>query len=94
MIFEVESADRLGAAHDTRIEVWASIAVPPDRAAWAEALTAYEAVGATGVIVPCLLIRRGVPIESHSRKPLRALMPNEKAELDRIADELLPVITR
>jgi hypothetical protein len=41
-----------------------------------------------------LLIRRGVPIEGHSREPLRALMPNEKAELDRIADELLPVITR
>ena len=41
-----------------------------------------------------LLIRRGVPIEEHSRKPLRALMPNEKAELDRIADELLPLVTR
>ncbi|HEY4912588.1 MAG TPA: dihydrodipicolinate synthase family protein [Candidatus Dormibacteraeota bacterium] len=41
-----------------------------------------------------LLIRRGVPIEGHSRKPLRGLMPNEKAELDRIADELLPVVTR
>jgi dihydrodipicolinate synthase/N-acetylneuraminate lyase len=41
-----------------------------------------------------LLIRRGVPIKEHCRMPLRALTPNEKAELDRIADELLPVVAR
>jgi Luciferase-like monooxygenase len=50
-IFEVESADQLTHARDTHIEVWAAIAVPPDRATWAEALSAYEAAGATGVIV-------------------------------------------
>jgi dihydrodipicolinate synthase/N-acetylneuraminate lyase len=41
-----------------------------------------------------LLVRRGVPIEEHCRMPLRALMPSEKAELDRIAEELLPVVAR
>lgn len=41
-----------------------------------------------------LLVRRGVPIQEHSRMPLRALTPNEKTELDRLADELLPVVTR
>ncbi|HXN78382.1 MAG TPA: LLM class flavin-dependent oxidoreductase [Candidatus Dormibacteraeota bacterium] len=51
LIFEVESADQLSGAPDSHIEVWAAIAVPPDRAGWAEALTAYEAAGATGVIV-------------------------------------------
>jgi hypothetical protein len=52
VILGVESADELGNARYTHIEVWAAIAVPPDRAAWAEALSAYEAAGATGVIVP------------------------------------------
>jgi hypothetical protein len=51
LIFEVDSADQLSLDRDTHIEVWAAIAVPPDRAAWAEALSAYEAAGATGVIV-------------------------------------------
>jgi len=51
-IIEVESPNLLGAARDTHIEVWAAIEVPPDRAAWIEALSAYEAAGATGVIVP------------------------------------------
>jgi hypothetical protein len=51
-IFEVQSADQLAAARDPDIEVWAAIAVPPDRAAWAETRSAYEAAGATGVIVP------------------------------------------
>jgi hypothetical protein len=51
LIFEVESPGQLNAARDTEIEVWAAIAVPPDRAGWAEALSAYEAAGATGVIV-------------------------------------------
>ncbi len=41
-----------------------------------------------------LLVRRGVPIEEDCRMPLRALMPTEKAELDRIAEELLPVVAR
>jgi Luciferase-like monooxygenase len=51
-IVEVDSADQLGDAQDPHIEVWAAIEVPPDRAAWAEARGAYEAAGATGVIVP------------------------------------------
>ena len=50
-IREVESPDQLGEARDAHIEVWAAIEVPPDKAAWAEARTAYEAAGATGVIV-------------------------------------------
>jgi hypothetical protein len=51
VIVEVETADPLGESRDLHIEVWAAIEVPPDRAAWAEALSAYEAAGATGVIV-------------------------------------------
>jgi hypothetical protein len=51
VIREVESADQLGAAPDAHIELWAAIEVPPDKAAWAEARIAYEAAGATGVIV-------------------------------------------
>jgi N-acetylneuraminate lyase len=38
-----------------------------------------------------LLVRRGVPMEEHSRLPLRGLSPTEKVELDRLADEFLPV---
>jgi dihydrodipicolinate synthase/N-acetylneuraminate lyase len=41
-----------------------------------------------------LLIRRGVPIEGHCRMPLRALTPAEQAELDLMAEELLPVVAR
>lgn len=41
-----------------------------------------------------LLVRRGVPIEEHCRRPLRALNPTEKAELDRMAEELLSVVAR
>ena len=52
VIVEVESADELRTAADPHIEVWAAIEVPPDRAAWVEVLSAYEAAGATGVIVP------------------------------------------
>lgn len=51
-IFEVQSADQLDVAPDAHIEVWAAIEVPSDRAAWAETLSAYEAAGATGVILP------------------------------------------
>ena len=51
-IFEVGSADQLGGAPDAHIDVWAAIEVPPDRAAWAETLSAFEASGAIGVIVP------------------------------------------
>lgn len=39
-----------------------------------------------------LLVRRGVPIEEHSRMPLRALSTTEKAQLDRLAEELLPMV--
>ena len=52
VIFEVGAADQLGESRDIDTEVWAAIEVPPDRAAWAEALSAYEAAGAVGVIVP------------------------------------------
>jgi len=52
VIFEVESADQLVEARDASLEAWAAIEVPPDRAAWAAALSAYEAAGAIGVIVP------------------------------------------
>jgi predicted DCC family thiol-disulfide oxidoreductase YuxK len=52
VIFEVESGDQLTHARDAHIEVWAAIEVPPDRATWVEALSAYETAGATGVIVP------------------------------------------
>jgi len=38
-----------------------------------------------------LLIRRGVSIEELCRMPLRALKPYETEELDRIAEEFLPV---
>jgi alkanesulfonate monooxygenase SsuD/methylene tetrahydromethanopterin reductase-like flavin-dependent oxidoreductase (luciferase family) len=51
VIVEVDSPDQLGVAADAHIEVWAAIEVPPDRAAWVEALSAYEKAGATGVIV-------------------------------------------
>jgi Luciferase-like monooxygenase len=52
VIVEVESADQLGGAQDPHIEVWAAIEVPPDREAWAETRSAYEAAGATGLVVP------------------------------------------
>ena len=52
VIFDVESADQMTSPRDTHIEVWAAIATPRDRAAWADSLNAYEAAGATGVIVP------------------------------------------
>jgi Luciferase-like monooxygenase len=51
VIFNVESADQLSGARGTDIEVWAEIAVPPDREAWARTLSAFEEAGATGVIV-------------------------------------------
>ena len=50
-IFEVLSADQLDVAPDAHVEVWAAIEVPPDRAAWTETLSAYEAAGAAGVIL-------------------------------------------
>jgi hypothetical protein len=50
-IFEVLSPDQLDVAPDAHIEVWAAIELPPDRAAWVETLSAFEAAGATGVIL-------------------------------------------
>ena len=41
-----------------------------------------------------LLVRRGVPMEEHSRMPLRGLSPAETEELDHLAAELLPVVAR
>jgi hypothetical protein len=52
VIVAVQSADQIGGATGTYIEVWAAIAIPPDREAWTSILSAYEAAGATGVIVP------------------------------------------
>ena len=52
VILEAESADQIGAAPATHIEVWAAIAIPPDRTAWTQALEAYERAGAEGVLVP------------------------------------------
>ncbi|TMC01192.1 MAG: LLM class flavin-dependent oxidoreductase [Chloroflexi bacterium] len=52
VIVAVESADQISDAARARIEVWAAIAVPPDRDAWTRDLSAYEAAGATGVVVP------------------------------------------
>ena len=47
VIVAVQSADQIGGA-GTYIEVWAAIAIPPDREAWTGILSAYEAAGATG----------------------------------------------
>ena len=52
VIVNVDSADQMSAVPDAAMEVWATIAVPPDREAWTRALSTYEAAGATGVIVP------------------------------------------
>lgn len=52
VIIDVQSADDLPDAPGTVVEVWAAVAVPPDREAWSRALSTYEAAGATGVIVP------------------------------------------
>ncbi len=51
VIVTVESADQLHRAAGTLTEVWAAIAIPPDREAWTQALSAYEGAGATGLIV-------------------------------------------
>jgi hypothetical protein len=52
VILSVESADQIDPAPRTHLEVWAAIAVPPDRDAWTQAQSDYQAAGATGVIVP------------------------------------------
>jgi dihydrodipicolinate synthase/N-acetylneuraminate lyase len=41
-----------------------------------------------------LLVRRGVPMEEHCRRPLRTLTPTERAALDRMAEELFTVVAR
>ncbi|HVS50221.1 MAG TPA: LLM class flavin-dependent oxidoreductase [Candidatus Dormibacteraeota bacterium] len=51
VIFNVESADQLSDGRGQDVEVWAGIAIPPDREAWARTLGSYEEAGATGVIV-------------------------------------------
>ncbi len=53
-IFNVASDGQMRLAPETgtHIEVWATIAIPPDRVAWSTALSTHEAGGATGVIVP------------------------------------------
>lgn len=52
ILLNVESADQMRPTPDKEMEVWAAIAMPPDREAWTRALGAYDAAGATGVIVP------------------------------------------
>jgi len=52
VIFNAESADQIGAAQHAETEVWAAIAIPPDREAWTRVLSDYQAAGATGVIAP------------------------------------------
>lgn len=52
VIFTVESAEQLHGAPGAQAETWAAIAIPPDRETWTHALSAYEAAGATGLIVP------------------------------------------
>jgi hypothetical protein len=53
-IFDVapDGQMRLRSETGAHIEVWATIAIPPDREAWSTALSTHEARGATGVIVP------------------------------------------
>ena len=51
VILEVESADQLSGSQGTGKEVWAAIAIPPDRQAWTGAISAYAAAGATGILV-------------------------------------------
>jgi hypothetical protein len=51
VILEVESADELSGSPSTDKEVWAAIAIPPDRQAWTGAISAYAAAGATGILV-------------------------------------------
>jgi hypothetical protein len=51
VIFEVDSADELSGSQSTDKEVWAAIAIPPDRQAWTGAISAYAAAGATGILV-------------------------------------------
>jgi hypothetical protein len=52
VIFEVESAGQLNAPTGAHIEVWAAIAIPPDRETWTRAINAYAEAGATGILVP------------------------------------------
>ena len=36
---------------DPELELWAEISIPADRAGWVQTMSAYEAAGATGIIV-------------------------------------------
>ena len=51
VILEVESADQLSGSQSTDQEVWAAIAIPPDRQEWSRTISAYAAAGATGILV-------------------------------------------
>lgn len=52
VILEVDSADQMTGVAGPNTEMWAAIAIPPDREAWTRAVGAYEAAGATGILVP------------------------------------------
>jgi hypothetical protein len=51
VILEVESADQLGGPQSEDKEVWAAIAIPPDRQAWTRAISDFAAAGATGILL-------------------------------------------
>jgi hypothetical protein len=52
VIHKLESPGDLPSRTGTHIEVWADIEMPADRDSWSAAMNAYEAAGASGVIVP------------------------------------------
>jgi hypothetical protein len=52
VIHRLDAPSDLPSLSDTHIEVWADITMPADRDGWTATLNAYEAAGATGVIVP------------------------------------------
>ena len=45
VIHKVASASDLPGRSDAHIEVWADIAMPPDRGSWSDTLSAYDAAG-------------------------------------------------
>jgi hypothetical protein len=51
VILDVGSADQLSSSQSADKEVWAAIAIPSDRQAWTNTISAYAAAGATGILV-------------------------------------------
>ncbi len=48
---EVVRELRASQTGDSDFELWAEISIPPDRAGWVQTMSAYEAAGATGIIL-------------------------------------------